>query len=148
LNGEDKQVESNKIISRLRKGKVLNPAQFGCLSGIPTLNMTNGCIFQCSYCYARGYSHAPKKGEVELYVNLPDLLQKGLSKKKCFPQWAILNTSSDCFQSHPDILNVTYEVIQILLDHGVGISFLTKGCIPHRFFDLFKRSPDKIHFFN
>jgi len=55
-----------------------------------------------------------------------------------------MNTSSDCFQSHPDILNLTYLVIQTLLDHGIGISFLTKGVIPNRFFDLFKRSPDKI----
>ncbi len=137
-------MESTQVIPKLRRGRVLTPAQFGCLSGIPTLNMTNGCIFQCSYCYARGYRQAPKKGEIELYVNLPDLLQKELSEKRRFPQWAILNTSSDCFQSHPDILYVTYEAIRILLDHGVGISFLTKGVIPPRFFDLFGRYPDKV----
>ena len=137
-------MESNQVIPKLRRGRVLTPAQFGCLSGSPTLNVTNGCIFRCSYCYARGYRQAPKKGKVELYVNLPDLLQKELSERRRFPQWAILNTSSDCFQSHPDILHVTYEVIRILLDHGVGISFLTKGFIPPRFFDLFGRYPDKV----
>jgi len=137
-------MESYKVIPRSRKGKVLNPANFGCLEGIPTLNITNGCLFQCNYCYARGYSQAPKKGEVYLYINLPDLLEEELSRKRIIPQWVILNTSSDCFQSHPDILNVTYKVIRILLDHGIGISFLTKGFIPHRVFDLFKRSPEKI----
>jgi DNA repair photolyase len=65
-------------------------------------------------------------------------------KKKVIPQWVILNTSSDCFQHHPDILDITYEVIRILVDRGIGISFLTKGLIPHRFFDLLRMSPEKI----
>ena len=56
----------------------------------------------------------------------------------------ILNTSSDCFQTHPDILQVTYEVIRRLLNHGIGISFLTKGTIPQRFGQLFERSREKI----
>ena len=137
-------MESNKIIPRLRKGKVLTPAQFGCLEGIPTLNITNGCIFECTYCYARGYSQAPRKGEVYLYANLPDLLREELARKKVLPQWVILNTSSDCFQHHPDILDITYEVFRILADRGIAISFLTKGLIPHRFFELFRMSPEKI----
>ena len=137
-------LESHKIIPRLRKGRILTPARFGCLEGIPTLNITNGCLFECTYCYARGYSQAPRKGEVDLYVNLPDLLREELLRKKEIPQWVILNTSSDCFQHHPDILSITHEVIRILLDHGIGISFLTKGLIPRRFFDLLRMSPERI----
>ena len=79
-----------------------------------------------------------------MYVNLPNLLKEELEKKRVLPQWAILNTSSDCFQPHPDILNVTYEVFRILLEHGIGISFLTKGLIPRRFIDLFGRAPQKM----
>jgi len=137
-------MEDGKVLSRLRRATVLTPAQFGCLKGIPTLNITSGCLFQCAYCYARGYSQAPKAGEVHLYTNLPDLLKAGLSRKKTIPPWVILNTSSDCFQTHPDILEVTYEVIRILLNHQIGISFLTKGIIPQRFIQLFEQSPEKI----
>ena len=137
-------LDNQRLIPKRRKGKVLAPAQFGCLEGIPTLNITNGCIFECTYCYARGYSQAPKKGEIYLYVNLPSLLKEELLRKKVIPQWVILNTSSDCFQHHPDILDITYQVIRILVDHGIGISFLTKGFIPHRFFDLLRMSPEKI----
>lgn len=133
-----------KVIPKLRKSRVLTPAQLGCLTGIPTLNITSGCIFQCTYCYARGYRQAPPPGEVYLYVNLPALLKEAVMKKKILPEWAIVNTSSDCFQSHPDILDVTYDVFRILLDHGIGISFLTKGRIPFRFFDLLGRFPHKI----
>src|SRR4030042_1188998 len=137
-------MENYEIFPRLRRGKVLTPAYFGCLKGIPTLNITNGCIVQCTYCYARGYSQAPKEGEVYLYVNLPNLLEEELSRKKVIPQWVILNTSSDCFQAHPNILRVTLEVIRILLDHGIGISFLTKGVIPQQCLELFRRAPEKI----
>ena len=137
-------MEDYRIVPKLRKGKVLVPSRFGCLQGIPTLNITSGCIFQCAYCYARGYSQAPKAGEVNLYVNLPTLLEVELSRKKTVPPWVILNTSSDCFQTHPDILDVTFKTIQILLDHQIGISFLTKGAIPQRFIQLFEPCRDKV----
>ena len=133
-----------KILPKLRKGRILTPAHFGCLDGIPTLNITNGCLFKCTYCYARGYSQAPQREEVHLYFNLPNLLRDELSRRKAIPPWLILNTSSDCFQSHPDILHITYEVIRALLDHQIGISFLTKGVIPQKCIDLFVRSPDKV----
>ena len=142
--GPYRPMEDFKIVPTCRKGKALTPSQFGCLKGIPTLNITNGCIFRCTYCYARGYSQAPGAGEVDLYVNLPDLLKAELPRKRRLPPWVILNTSSDCFQTHPDILDVTFEAIQVLLSHGIGISFLTKGLIPHRFLQLFKPLHEKI----
>jgi DNA repair photolyase len=137
-------LESYTVTPRSRRGKILTPAYFGCLDGTPTLNITNGCIFQCTYCYARGYRQTPKKGEVYLYVNLPNLLEEELLRKRVIPPWVILNTSSDCFQPHPDILSITCEVIRILLDRGVGISFLTKGIIPEWFFDLFAKFHERI----
>jgi len=137
-------MESYEILPRLRRGRVLTPGYFGCLEGIPSLNITNGCLFRCTYCYARGYSQAPSPGQVHLYVNLPTLLEEELSRKKVIPQWVILNTSSDCFQSHPDILHISCETIRILLDHGIGISFQTKGVIPQQCLELFRRTPKKI----
>jgi len=137
-------LEKLGIIAQIRKGRVLTASDFGCLKGIPTLNVTNGCLFQCAYCYARGYSQAPRKGEVRLYVNLPDLLKEELARKRNFPAWLIINTASDCFQPYPDILLVTHQVMQILLEGGIGISFLTKGGIPKKFFDLFRRFPEKV----
>ena len=133
-----------EIVPKMRKGKVLAPAHFGCLEGIPTLNVTSGCLFQCAYCYARGYRQAPGKGVIHLYTNLPELLERELSRKRVIPPWVILNTASDGFQPHTDILNVTYEVVRLLLGHGIGISFLTKGIIPHRFIELMGKFPEKI----
>ncbi len=135
---------SFKIIPRERKGKILNRADFGCLSGISTINITNGCLFGCAYCYARGYSQAPPKGEVQVYANLPFLLKSELARKRKIPGWVAINTSSDCFQPDPAILDVTYETMEILLHNGIGISFLTKGEVPRRFIRLFEKFPDRI----
>jgi len=132
------------IIHGLRKGRLLRPSSFGCLKGIPTINITNGCIFQCSYCYARGYSQTHKIGDIILYINIPDLLEKELSRAREIPVGVILNTSSDCFQSHPEILKISFKTIEILLNAGCSISFLTKGIIPQRFLDLFSKFPNKI----
>jgi DNA repair photolyase len=137
-------MEDIKIIPKLRKGAVLTPARFGCLHGIPTLNVTQGCLFRCAYCYARGYPGSPDPGKVYLYVNLPQLLEDELRRRRANPRWVVLNTASDCFQSHPDILDVTYAIIRVLMSHGIGFSFLTKGLIPPRFVQMIGRSPDKI----
>jgi len=56
----------------------------------------------------------------------------------------IFNTASDSFQAHPDILDITYQTMQILLERGISLSLLTKGWIPDRFIELFEKSPDKI----
>lgn len=133
-----------RLVPKLRKGKILTAAHFGCLQNIPTINITNGCLFRCVYCYARGYSQTPKTPEVHLYINLPYLLSEEIKRKRVFPKWVILNTSSDCFQFHPEILQIAYQTIEILLNHGIGISFLTKGVIPQRFFELFKKFPEMI----
>jgi DNA repair photolyase len=133
-----------RVIPVERRARVLTPARFGCLAGIPTLNITRGCSFRCTYCYARGYSHAPPEGEVHLYASLPDLLQGELSRRRSLPAWVILNTASDSFQNHPDILDVTFRVAECLLAAGIGISLITKGVVPARFLDLFGRTPEKV----
>ena len=44
----------------------------------------------------------------------------------------IFNTASDSFQAHPDILDITFQTMKILLERGVSLSVLTKGWIPDR----------------
>ncbi|HSR13029.1 MAG TPA: radical SAM protein [Thermodesulfobacteriota bacterium] len=122
----------------------MNKADFGCLKGIPAVNVASGCLFRCAYCYARGYSQAPPDGGVRFYANLPELLERELPRKREIPSWAAINTASDCFQPHPEILDVTYRTMEILLGWGIGVSFLTKGEVPKRFIDLFRMHPGKV----
>ncbi len=134
------------VIPRERRGKVLKKTTFGCLKGIYTINVTNGCGLACTYCYARGYSQAPIRGDVELYRNLPFLLQQELTnpRRRGNPDLVIFNTASDCFQPHPAILDVTFLSMKTLLEKGVTVSFLTKGEIPSRFLQLFRQWPGSV----
>jgi len=135
-----------RVISRERKTRALKVGTFGCLRGAYTLNVTQGCGLLCTYCYARGYATAPAKGDVELFVNLPQLLRRELDSKRRrrLPGMVIFNTATDCFQPHPDILEVTHQAMAILLEGGIGISFLTKGFIPQGFVELFRGHRERV----
>jgi DNA repair photolyase len=135
------------LIEAERKSRVLTKSQFGCLRDVYTLNVTWGCEFMCVYCYARGYPGAPFSGEVYLYRNLPDKLAKELDnpRRRSVIHWVLFNTASDSFQTHPLVLDIAYRTMKVLLERGIGLSFLTKGWIPDRFIRLFSDYPGLIH---
>jgi DNA repair photolyase len=93
----------------------------------------------CVYCYARGYPGAPFSGVVHLYRNLPEKLARELDnpRRRSVLDWVAFNTASDSFQTHPEILDISYRTMRSLLERGIGFSFLTKGWIPGRFIELF-----------
>jgi DNA repair photolyase len=126
-----------------RKSRVLAKAQFGCLRDAYTLNVTRGCEFMCVYCYARAYPESPPTGAVCLYSDLPQKLAKELDnpRRRSVIDWVVFNTASDSFQTHPEILNITYRTMKVLLERRIGFSFLTKGWIPNRFIRLFSEYP-------
>ena len=135
-----------RLVQVERKSRVLKTASFGCLQGAYTINLTRGCGFQCLYCYARGYPGAPQGEEVELFQNLPEKLRSELDnpRRRCRVDWVALNTASDCFQPDPRILEIAYQVMDILLSRGVALSFLTKGSIPQSFISLFAAYPELV----
>jgi len=139
-------VKDFKLILQNKKPPVLTRADFGCLSGVPTLNVTAGCGLGCLYCYARAYPQAPPPDTVVLYANLPRLIVRKLDnpRARTRPAEVVFNTASDCFQPHPDVLDVTMACMAALLERGVRISFLTKGMVPDRFIRLFARQPDLV----
>jgi len=100
-----------------------------------TINFTRGCAHRCLYCYAQGYRNAPQDGVIYLYHNLIPKL-KGELKGKRFT-YVHLSTASDPFQPLPQIQDAAFNVLHLLLERGIPVSFLTKGFIPPRFFDLF-----------
>ncbi|MFZ6016738.1 MAG: SPL family radical SAM protein [Nitrospirota bacterium] len=135
---------SVKLIKERRKSNILKPPAFGCLKGTPAINITRGCFHSCVYCYARGFTDAPPRGEVHLYENLPEMLERELARKRRLPSWVSFCTASDAFQDMDEILNITYAVMNLLIERGIGISFLTKGFIPSEFLELFRRYPHLI----
>lgn len=133
-----------RLFKEHRKSQVLKPPAFGCIKDIPSINVTRGCLHSCVYCYARGFTDAPPKGEVHLYVNLPEKLEAELGRKRRLPEWITFSTASDAFQQTEEVLNITYRTMKILLERGIGISILTKGFIPTEIIGLFRKYPDRV----
>jgi DNA repair photolyase len=135
-----------RVLPADQKSAPLKRADFGCLRGHEALNLTRGCLHSCVYCYARGYRNAPEKDTVYFYRNLPSDLRRDLDnprRRRKIPVVAF-NTASDCFQPHPDILEIAHECMRILLSRGVIISFLTKGRIPASFIRLLAQYPGQV----
>ncbi|MCX7794841.1 MAG: radical SAM protein [Thermodesulfovibrionales bacterium] len=133
-----------KLLMISRKTQVLKQPAFGCLKDVPSINITRGCIHGCLYCYARGFSYAPPEGELHIYQDTHKFLEKELDRKRRLPQWVSFSTASDAFQNVDEILEETYSCMKLLLERGIGISFLTKGTIPEDFINLFKKHPYKV----
>ncbi|KKO20951.1 MAG: radical SAM protein [Candidatus Brocadia sp.] len=128
-----------------RKGHVLTRSTLKCLSQVASINPTLGCIHQCVYCYARGYSMYPGDGNVLVYGNMPEKLKRELTTRRKLPDYVFFSTTCDVLQPIPQVLRVTYELMSTLLEHGVGINLLTKGRIPLKFLELFSRYRKLVH---
>jgi DNA repair photolyase len=97
------------------------------------------------YCYARGYSTYPGDGRVVVYSNLPEKLEGELLRKRKPVSRVYFSPSCDCFQPLDAVIDVTYEVMQLLLKRRIPVAFLTKGAIPERFLRLFSTKPQLVH---
>ena len=128
------------ILRKSRKSSVLTPSQLRCLSKIPTINITSGCIHSCIYCYTKGYSQYPGDGRVILFTSIADKLSSELAKKRNKPIAVYFCPSCDPFQPDSRILDQSFKVMEMLLRKGVGVQFVTKANIPANFIDLFAKS--------
>ncbi|GJQ23407.1 hypothetical protein BIY37_02600 [Candidatus Brocadia sapporoensis] len=128
-----------------RKGYVLTRSTLKCLSLVASINPALGCIHQCVYCYARGYSIYPGDGKVLVYGNMPEKLKKELSTRRKLPAYVFFSSTCDVIQPIPQVLRITYELMNILLGYGIGINLLTKGRIPLKFLELFDQYKKLVH---
>lgn len=127
-----------------RKSAILSPSSLACLTNIPAVNLTSGCAHDCLYCYARGYSVFPGENKVVVYKNTLEKLKKELAYKRKKPKAVYFSPSSDLFQPIPEVLELSYSVLEFLLISGIGIAILTKGQIPEKTLKLLLNYPDKV----
>ncbi|MDD5326871.1 MAG: hypothetical protein PHY02_03540 [Phycisphaerae bacterium] len=128
-----------ELLIKNRKSNVLTSSQLRCLSKIPTINITSGCIHNCIYCYAKGYSQYPGDGKVILFDNTADKLKQELARKRKKPQAVYFCPSCDPFQPVSEILDQTYNAMESLLRADIGVQFVTKAIVPANFIKLFVR---------
>lgn len=128
-----------------RKGSVLTRSTLKCLSQVASINPTLGCVHQCAYCYARGYSIYPGDGKLLVYGNMPAKLRNELSRRRTLPAYVFFSPICDVMQPIPQVLKITYDLMVILLERGIGVNLLTKGRIPSQFLPLFHQYKQLVH---
>ena len=77
----------------------------------------------------RNLTH-PGEGRVALYTNTLAKLREEVRRKRKKPATVYFSPSSDPFQPVPEVLDMTHDVFQFLLESGIGVTFGTKGRIP------------------
>lgn len=130
---------------RQRKGKVLTPSSLPCLGLMPTINITSGCGMDCVYCYTQSYPSHPGNERVVLYENTPDLVRHELTRGRAKPKRVYFSTASDAFPMQREVQDVTFKTMSVLLEHGIEVSFLTKGVLTKRFYPLFETHSSWVH---
>lgn len=112
----------------------------GILSAQNGMNMYRGCTHGCIYCDSRskvyGMEHAFE--DIEVKVNAPELLEAALrrKRKKC-----MISTGSMCDPYMPleTELKLTRKLLEIIENHGFGVTVLTKSSRVLRDLDLFEK---------
>jgi DNA repair photolyase len=74
----------------------------------------------------------PGEGKIAFYTNTLAKLREELRRKRKKPATVYFSPSSDPFQPISEVLEMTYDVFQFLLESGIGVAFVTKGLIPER----------------
>lgn len=121
-----------------RRSKVLTSSGIACLSVLPTINLTAGCLHDCNYCYIRGYRNYPGESRIVLYEDTLERLRYELRPGKPKPRAVYFSPSSDLFQPAGEVLELAHAVLEYLLEQGIGVAFLTKGTIPIETLHLLK----------
>jgi len=124
-----------------RKSNALSVSGLQCLAGTPSVNISVGCVHGCLYCYTQGYRQYPGKGQVVVYSNTADQVRTELKRKRIKPHVVYFCPSCDAFQPVEQVLDQTLRTMQELLDHGVGVEFVTKGTPSEDFLTLFRSHP-------
>ena len=102
------------VIKAERKSAVLTPSSLACLSIMPTINLTAGCLHDCIYCYIRGYSNYPGESAIVLYENTLDKLRDELRRRRAKPHAVYFSPSSDLFQPAQEVLELSHAVLEFL----------------------------------
>lgn len=100
-------------------------------------NVYRGCTHGCIYCDSRSlcYEIDPPFEDVVVKVNAPELAEAELSKRR---ERIVCRSGSMCDPYMPieAELGLSRKVLEVILKHGHGASFLTKNVLALRDLDL------------
>ncbi len=108
-----------------------------------SMNPYQGCEHGCSYCYARNthpYWNYNAGLDFERIIlvkkNAPDLLRKELQKKNWKVNPIMLSGNTDCYQPIEKKLEITRNILKVLLDFKHPVGVITKNSLIQRDIDI------------
>ncbi len=123
-------------ITQAQKQIVLHKGKYPCAGDLATLNITEGCAGSCVFCYARCRGNI-EPGTVSIDHELPYRLRIILeSKRRPPPMYVVLSSFSDPFLGGEQVLRVTRQCLEILVNRGIGVIISTRGEIPDDVIEL------------
>jgi DNA repair photolyase len=112
------------------------------------INPYTGCVHGCVYCYARFMKrfthHAEPWGSfLDAKVNAPDLLAQLLARRRTpLTECVFLSSVTDPYQPPEKQYQLTRRILEVLSQHDVPVSILTKSDLVLRDADIFGRFSD------
>ncbi len=109
------------------------------------INPYTGCVHGCVYCYARFMkrftSHSEAWGTfLDAKVNAPEVLSAELARRRePLKEEVFLSSVTDPYQPPERKYQLTRRLLEVLLEHQVPISILTKSDLVLRDMDLLER---------
>jgi DNA repair photolyase len=122
---------------------IVNPVKSVDLSMDYSMNPYEGCEHGCSYCYARnthpywGYNAGLDFERIILVKkNAPQLLKETFSKKNWIPSPIMLSGNTDCYQPVERKLEITRNMLKVLLEHKHPVCTISKNSLIQRDIDI------------
>ena len=85
------------------------------------------CLHRCIYCYARDAIFSRERtGTLEVYDNLPELVERDLDRISLCPPLSISNTTDPC-QALPELRREVARLVRLLVARGLSFLIVTKG---------------------
>ncbi len=108
-----------------------------------SMNPYQGCEHGCVYCYARPTHEywnfnagVDFERNIIIKKNAPDLLRKELLKKSWVVEPIMLSGNTDCYQPAERKMEITREMLKVLLEFRQPVSIITKNSLILRDLDI------------
>jgi DNA repair photolyase len=125
-------MKMSKLIIIKRKGKVLHDFPYKIENrkcphtGIVNITKSGQCVFNCSYCYAKGYAWSTSGNIIEVFENTPELLDKELNAIKICPPLYFCAVT-DPFQPLNLVYKTSLKSMNVAVKHNVYFKIITKS---------------------
>lgn len=83
------------------------------------------CVHRCPMCYARAYVWSIED-KIVVYKNVPEKLEAEIRQAKLLPPFYISQVS-DALQPIPEVREITFKVVRILMRYKLSFHILTKS---------------------